>query len=324
MTTATRQAPPHGSLPRARGSRGGGIRPCPCEPCRRVIRAYSKHRIYLIHTGRSLLTDAAPTRSHLRYLMAHGDALTNIARQVGRPRSSLAAIVNGTNKRINRQVANTILAIRPGNATASNWSVPAIGSIRRVRALMAIGHPLKAIQDAAHMEHTAASYLVNGHRQTIHHELAQRVDKAYRQLCTTRGTSVRSMRRADREGWPPAAAWDDDTIDDPQAHPDWTGHCGTDRGWWMHKQQQLPACDRCEKAHAAWLAERKHLPQGERFRALGIARGQASNRGAAIAHDARELMRISGLTHEQAAERLGVTLSHLHQELARHPELAAA
>ena len=31
-------------------------------------------------------------------------------------------------------------------------------------------------------------------------------------------------------------------------------------------------------------------------------------------------MRVSGLTVEQVAERLGVTKAHLYQELGRHPQ----
>jgi predicted DNA-binding protein (UPF0251 family) len=53
----------------------------------------------------------------------------------------------------------------------------------------------------------------------------------------------------------------------------------------------------------------------ERFR----ARAAATTREADLAHDARELMRVCGLTTEQAAERLDVTRPHLHQALKRHP-----
>jgi hypothetical protein len=43
---------------------------------------------------------------------------------------------------------------------------------------------------------------------------------AYHALAGHPGTSVRSLRRARLEGWAPPAAWDDETIDDPNGAPD--------------------------------------------------------------------------------------------------------
>ncbi|MFF8659522.1 hypothetical protein [Streptomyces huasconensis] len=48
------------------------------------------------------------------------------------------------------------------------------------------------------------------------------------------------------------------------------------------------------------------------------------SRGALLAADGRELMRVSGLSYEQAAERLGITRNHLQQAMLRHPETDAA
>lgn len=218
-TTPTFDELPHGDVRRARGSRGGGRPRCFCGPCRKVERAYTKQRLYLAHTGQSLLIDAAPARDHLRQLMAQGDALVNIAKRIGRPRCTLVNVANGRNKKITRGLAAQILSVPAGTSTACNLSVPALGSTRRIRALVAAGHSLKSIQAAVGMQHTAASYLLKGTRQTIHYELAQRVKAGYRQLSNTRGGSARSLRRAEREGWPPPAAWDDEALDDPTAEP---------------------------------------------------------------------------------------------------------
>ncbi|MFJ5785390.1 hypothetical protein [Streptomyces hydrogenans] len=120
-------------------------------------------------------------------------------------------------------------------------------------------------------------------------------------------------------GWAPPAAWDDDTLDDPDAIPDWTGFCGTDRGWWTHRIEHIPVCPACEQAHTDWLAAIKHLPRRERAVLVGRAQAQAHNRGAAIAENARELLAL-GETYETAAARIGVSRNHLQQELLRHPE----
>ena len=53
-------------------------------------------------------------------------------------------------------------------------------------------------------------------------------------------------------------AWDDDTIDDPAAFPDWTGKCGTPDGYDAHyKMKILPSCQPCRDARAAYRKEQK-------------------------------------------------------------------
>ncbi|MFC9244585.1 hypothetical protein ACFT7S_11310 [Streptomyces sp. NPDC057136] len=134
----------------------------------------------------------------------------------------------------------------------------------------------------------------------------------------TRQAANRFRNYARAKGWPPPAAWDDDVIDDPAALPEWTGCCGTDRGWWMHTLQKLPMCELCEAAHERWNAKHRGLEKGAFQAALMKSRASASSRGSDIAEDGRELMRL-GHSYDTAAGRLGVTLNHLQQELHRHP-----
>ncbi|QIP87595.1 LacI family DNA-binding transcriptional regulator [Streptomyces sp. Tu 2975] len=219
MTTA-RELPAHGTYARARGNHRSGAQRCRCYPCRAAEGAYAKRRKYLQASGRPLLADAAPIAAHLKRLTAAGDSLTVIADQIGYSRSTLANIVSGRTRRVRSALADKILAIRPGKAMASNKSVPAIGSVRRLRALAALGHYLKDIAAAAGIDQSTASYVLNGHPETVQYDLALRIDRGYRQLGTRRGGSIRILRRAEREQWAPPAAWDDDQIDDPNGTPD--------------------------------------------------------------------------------------------------------
>lgn len=234
-------------------------------------------------------------------------------------------ILNGQ-ELIRRTVAERILAVKA--RPAPGRYVNLTGTRRRIQALMAIGHTVTGIAHESSVDPSVITDILRGKIPRVRGVTAERIAAAYDWLgerpdtWSRKSATAASRNRAAREGWPPPAAWDD--IDDPDSQPDWTGCCGTDRGWWMHKLEQLPMCGRCETAHADWLAEHRHLPQGERFKALGRARGEASGRGEAIAHDGRELMRVSGLDYEQAAERLGITKQHLQQELVRHPEMEAA
>ncbi|MFC8583493.1 hypothetical protein ACFUGD_02785 [Streptomyces sp. NPDC057217] len=218
-TAVTKPFPPHGSIHRAMGDRRIGMPRCSCQPCRTAERRYSKRRVYLAAVGTPILIDAAPARAHLHALKKAGMAYTDIARQNGIPRRTITSIAGGTYKRIRSATAAAILAIQPG-AASDRASVPAFGVARRIQALMAAGHPFKAILAATGLHHSSVSSILNGHQDTVRAELAARVEEAYRRLASSRGTSARSLRRAERCGWRDPLWWEDmGHIDDPDFDP---------------------------------------------------------------------------------------------------------
>jgi predicted DNA-binding protein (UPF0251 family) len=265
--------------------------------------------------------NAAPVLAHLRDCLAAGMTQGLIARQAGVNQSTISRLLRRPDAQCQRSQAERILAVRVGDFSADGYR-PSIGTMRRVRGLYAAGHgPRKvgAIMDTAETRLIDIARGAYGH-VTLKTDMAVR--EAVAVLRDQLGTDSAARARALREGWPPLGAWDD--IDDPNAEPEWTGHCGSDRGYWMHQRQQLPMCPRCEQAHAEWLDEHGHLSMQELNQERFRARAAATTREADLAHDARELMRVSGLTTEQAAERLDVTRPHLHQALKRHPAPAKA
>lgn len=216
----TEDIPAHGTLRRAMGNRRNKWRRCPCPPCRTAERRYTKRRKYLADRGTPLLVDATPTIDHVQRLRAAGDAFTLIAARHNIPRKTLQSLLAGIPQRVHRTTEQAILAITPGTCLDPYASVPATGTIRRIQALMAAGHSLNAIKAAASIQHATASLLVNAAATTIRRNVADRVDRAYIQLAPTRGTSVRSLNRATREGWHDPLWWDDwDRIDDPAFDP---------------------------------------------------------------------------------------------------------
>jgi lambda repressor-like predicted transcriptional regulator len=313
----------HGTTARAKGRPSAGIPGCPCPPCRNAENAYDKRRRFLNQTGRTLRVDTAPVAAHLRGLFAAGAGWTQLAAISDCSTSTIHNLLAEKNPQCRRTTANKILAIQPGDAIPEHRGVPAIGTIRRIRALMAQAHTCKAISASCRIDHSTVTDLLVGRSDVVTLGLANRVADGYRALSRSSGTSTRSLNRARREGWAPPAAWDDDTIGDPDAHPDWTGYCGTDRGWWTHKRQQLPICPRCEQAHQEWLAERADLHPQLRNQEMFRARAEASQREADLAADARELLGY-GVGIEQVAARLGVTRQHLQQAMLRHPAEAVA
>ncbi|NUP18353.1 MAG: hypothetical protein HOZ81_20170 [Streptomyces sp.] len=321
MTATVKPLPAHGTY--ARGNGAPGYRePCKCEPCHKAMRRGRKQHHVNRQLGRPGLIDAAPARQRLNQLtptMTWGQ----ICEATGCESRNLQLIADGRRTQIRRSTHDRIMAVKL-QAPAPGKYVDSTGLCRRLRALRAIGWSALAIAEKASSAEARIQKICSGTQPTVRQVLAEKLLKVYAELSQTPAPTGRSATRTKRHaaanGWAPPGAWDDDTIDDPEALPDWTGHCGTDRGWWLHNVNGIPVCARCQEAHDAWLAERKHLPAPERFRQLAFAKGAATNRGAALAADARELIRVSGLGLDQVAQRLGVTRDYIQQELARHPD----
>ncbi|MFD5208464.1 hypothetical protein ACFWNF_16240 [Streptomyces anulatus] len=316
MTTTIRRSrplAPHGTYSRANGQYG--IRPpCHCEPCRTTRNRVKKQQRLNRHRGIPPLVDATPAAKRLQELH-ETSGWEDIARAAGTSGAHLRQIAFGRLPQISPRTQAKIMAIRPA-ATGGQY-IDSTGTVRRVRALIALGYTLIDIAEAAAVAVTRVQTLAAGY-PSLRRTVAERITNAYRELSETPGTNTRAKNRARTNGWAPPAAWDDDRLNDPQARPEWTGHCGTDRGWWSHRQQGIPGCSACDEAHAQWKKEHGHLPRPEFMAALSASKASASRRGETIAHDGRELL-DQGHTFEHAAERLGVTIPHLHHELRRHP-----
>lgn len=96
-------------------------------------------------------------------------------------------------------------------------SVDATGARRRIHALAAIGWSLAGQSRMLEMGDTAAHKITA--RKWLHVETAAKVRALYDELSMMPGPSVRARREAQRKGWAPPLAYDDDTIDDPHTEP---------------------------------------------------------------------------------------------------------
>jgi hypothetical protein len=304
------------------------------QAIREAKNRWARRRRRLIGYGQwQPFTDAAPVREHVLAIKATGMGLAGIAKHTNVKRGTLEHLLYGKDHyppavKIRTESAQALLAYWPAlDDYEDHTTIDGTGTRRRMQALAAAGWTAHAVHQRVGGAHKQTFERLHTCRK-VTARLACAVRDFYNEYSSTKPEdhgvepwiAERTRSTAAKRDWAPAIAWDDDTIEDPAAHPDWTGFCGTDSGWWMHTNNGIPACPRCEAAHRDWLAERKHLPAVERFRQLGYAKGAASNRGAVLAADARELMRISGLDTEQVAQRLGVTRNHIQQELLRHPE----
>ncbi|MEZ3180335.1 hypothetical protein KYY02_17070 [Streptomyces pimonensis] len=210
----------HGTTARAKGRPTAGIKGCPCRPCRDAENTYDKRRRFLNESGRTRMVDAKPTQAHLKKLFAEGAGWTQLIAATSCSSSTLVAILNGERAEITRRVANQVLAVQAADVQPPHRPIPAIGSIRRCHALVAIGHKLIDIADASRLDFATIRYIVSTQPGNVSARTAAAVASAYDNLRGQPGKSVRSLNRAAREGWRDPQWWEDyGHIDDPAFDP---------------------------------------------------------------------------------------------------------
>jgi AraC-like DNA-binding protein len=100
--------------------------------------------------------------------------------------------------------------------------VHAVGTARRLQALVAYGYTWRALATHLGVSPRRTQDLASMRRGFVHRDTAARVRTVYDRLSLTRGGAAYALTVAARYGWLPPLAWDDATIDDPQAQP-WGG-----------------------------------------------------------------------------------------------------
>lgn len=174
------------------------------------------------------LVDAEPVRQHVAALRAAGLGLRRIAQLADTHRGNLARLTSGRpdrgegpSKRIGRDLADRILAIPVPEVVhrvaAGGQKIDATGTIRRLQALVAAGYSQGDLFGRLGLDATNGSTLLR--QAAVTAETARRVENLYTTLQLVPGPSSRARARARRLGWPPPLAWDEETIDDPDATP---------------------------------------------------------------------------------------------------------
>lgn len=213
---------------------------CRCERCRAANAAaywaYKKHKAKLAFGAATpFYVDAEPARRHVRGLMAAGIGWQRIARLSGVPTGAVSKLLYGDgprgmapSKRIRPETECKLLAVTSA-LLADGARVDGTGVRRRLRALVAIGWSQSELARRLGMGGpTNFTPLISGGRKVLV-STARAVGELYEQLWATppkaddhrsRISASRAKRLAATRGWVPPLAWDDDTIDDPDASPD--------------------------------------------------------------------------------------------------------
>lgn len=221
---------------------------------------------------------SGPAREHIRMLRAapYWMSYPRIAEVSGLAHSVIVRIVGGklrdgrrvTVDEIHRDTEAIILGVRPElEHPGLGGRMPSIGAARRVRALLALGFSTQFVSENCGLgrhpnpAHRLARGLVRS--EFIFRSTHQSVAEGYERLHATTpadwgispNSYVRSRNSARRYGYPPPGCWDPDTIDDPDALPEWTGECGTERGYQIHYRERIPYCPPCREAHHEYKLE---------------------------------------------------------------------
>jgi hypothetical protein len=95
------------------------------------------------------------------------------------------------------------------------------GTVRRIRALQAVGWPLRTLAaKAGHSSVGALSFLSRKDARTVHVDTARQWRAIYDELCTEDGPGdVRTARWARERGWAAPEAWLGLDMDDPATRP---------------------------------------------------------------------------------------------------------
>ncbi|QDH93400.1 helix-turn-helix DNA binding domain protein [Gordonia phage Dolores] len=190
------------------------------------------HTHYMDHITRqkaygrweSSLIDAEPTRQHVQRLRAAGVGTRKISETAGVTRSVLQSLIHGKtrnghreppSKTIAKRIADSILAVPVPAQPLHNGDVPALGTRRRLQALIAHGYSQAEINRRFGLAADNLTELIRGERNYVDPLTERRVTALFRELQLTPGPCTRARNRGKKNGWPLPLDWDEDHIDDP-------------------------------------------------------------------------------------------------------------
>jgi hypothetical protein len=186
---------------------------CPCLRCASQQRRLDK----LSDCGRYQRPDVSAAYETLQQMLDRGWSVPAIASACNLTRETLGRHVTaartGTPLRMSVGVAHRI--VNHGRPTAG--TVDATGSRRRLQDLAIQRHSSEAVSGVNGLHPTTLSRIRRGSTPTITPQFADNIERAWRALDGTAGTSTLAAKIAARHGWAPAAAFDD--IDDPTEEP---------------------------------------------------------------------------------------------------------
>lgn len=226
MTTANTRTNP--CIARKPGVIGYKHTRCRCPTCTAGSADYSRRRRRLMAYGQwNHLTDAGPAVTHLAALRAANVPWRQIAQLVNVPTSTIRTLADRHTTRgrcrCRKDLAEAILNLNPETLRIrSDALIDPTGTRRRIQALVAIGW--SQAEQARRVNRQASTYGTFLTVEQVTAGTARTVADLFDRLAGTPAppgySATRARATAQRKGWVPPQAWDDDTIDNPDAEPD--------------------------------------------------------------------------------------------------------
>ena len=220
-----------------------------------------KRERYLLATGRGLTVrgqEVARIASRVRSFHARGMSFAQMGRQTGKDFHLFVDMAAGERQYVKRRTFDRIRGLK-FEPPEPHVLVDSTGARRRLAALWAAGYPLPWLVDRLGFGNRLYfQAILRGTKALSGMEYAnvEKLADLYEKIADTDPVTMGvpshaakfSRTFAAKKGLAPPGCWDPDTIDDPDAHPEWTGRCGTVFGWRIHQEKGIPVCDRCAAA----------------------------------------------------------------------------
>jgi hypothetical protein len=127
-------------------------------------------------TWQPLAADPEPVREHVRRLRSSGASYQAIGEAAGVSAMAVHALINGTS-RISTHTADALMRLTPSRLDPPR--VPALGTSRRIRALVAMGHSQARISRALGCPPDTINHLARGTVATVRADLQTDIEQLY-------------------------------------------------------------------------------------------------------------------------------------------------
>lgn len=225
--------------------------------------------------GNPRYVSVQPVRDHIAYLRSRGMNSKDISVHSGILQNTVIHAESIAVSFVSSRVSKAILGVRPP------WS--SIGLARRLQGLSADGFSRDILSHELGMTKASICSIQTTRRNRT--ELGELIVSGYNSLSgknpedygATPGQISYSRKRARLSGYAPTMCWDEDTIDDPDAWPEWTGGCGTSKGSWLHTSHDIKVMEPDRRGSvrefAICRACRGYARKRDREKGTRVARG---------------------------------------------------
>jgi hypothetical protein len=204
------------------------------SPTQKAVRRYQqrqRRQLKAIGQWQDPQVDAAPVREHILAIRATGMSIPVLTKRIGLPPTALKNVMWGANgrppgKTVARDTAEAVLSYWPVLEDFPDSAlIDPTGTVRRCRALQVRGFSMR--WQAGELGLMQQNYVAALASATVSARLARRVaalyDRMWNQQPEDHGvapTAADWVRQyAAKRGYSGPLAWDDDTIDNPNAVP---------------------------------------------------------------------------------------------------------